>query len=243
MNNARPRFKRVVLKLSGEALMGELPFGLSPAVLTNVAEALKAVKDQGVQVIVVVGGGNIFRGLRCDQFGVGRVAGDHMGMLATVINSIALGQALQHAGTATAVMSAFQINEVALPYNVESAERHLAHDEILIVAAGTGNPFFTTDTAAVLRAAELGADAVLKATKVDGVYDSDPLENPGALRFDAITCREVIERGLKVMDLTAVSLAMDRRIPILVFNLDRKGNIEKIVAGERIGSLISGEQS
>ncbi len=243
MNNARPQFKRVVLKLSGEALMGGLPFGLSPAVLANVAAALKAIKDQGLQVIVVVGGGNIFRGLRCDEFGVGRVAGDHMGMLATVINSIALGQALQHAGAAAAVMSAFQINEVALPYNVESAEARLARGEIVIVGAGTGNPFFTTDTAAVLRAAELGADAVLKATKVDGVYDADPEQNAGASRFDNITYSEVIERGLKVMDLTAVSLAMDRKIPIIVFNLDRKGNIERIVAGEPVGSLISGEQT
>jgi uridylate kinase len=223
--------------------MGGLPFGLSPAVLANVAAALKAIKDQTLQVIVVVGGGNIFRGLRCDEFGVGRVAGDHMGMLATVINSIALGQALRHAGAATAVMSAFQINEVALPYNVESAEARLARDEIVIIGAGTGNPFFTTDTAAVLRAAELGADAVLKATKVDGVYDADPVQNPDALRFDNITYSEVIDRGLKVMDLTAVSLAMDRRIPIIVFNLDRKGNIEKIVAGEPVGSLISGEQT
>jgi uridylate kinase len=223
--------------------MGGLPFGLSPDVLAHVATALKTIKDQGVQVIVVVGGGNIFRGLRCDEYGVGRVAGDHMGMLATVINSIALGQALQHAGAAAAVMSAFQIKEVALPYNVEAAETRLAHDEILIVGAGTGNPFFTTDTAAVLRAAELGADAVLKATKVDGVYDADPERNPDAVRFDSISYGDVIKRGLKVMDLTAISLARDRRIPILVFNLDTKGNIERIVAGEPVGSLISGEQS
>jgi uridylate kinase len=242
MNNDRPRLKRVVLKLSGEALMGELTFGLSPSVLAHVAASLKAFKDKGVQVIVVVGGGNIFRGLRCDEYGVGRVAGDHMGMLATIINSIALGQAVRHAGTAAAVMSAFKINEVALPYTVESAEKRLARDEIVIVGAGTGNPFFTTDTAAVLRAAELGADAVLKATKVDGVYDADPELNPGALRFDSITYREVIDRGLKVMDLTAVSLAMDRRIPIIVFNLDAKGNMQRILAGEPVGSLISGEQ-
>lgn len=242
MNNTRPQFKRVVLKLSGEALMGGLSFGLSPLVLGNVAAALKAVKDQGLQVIVVVGGGNIFRGLRCHEFGVGRVAGDHMGMLATVINAIAIGQALQHAGVVASVMSAFQIHEVALPYSVESAEARLARGEILVIGAGTGNPFFTTDTAAVLRAAELGADAVLKATKVDGVYDADPEQNPGARKFDEITYREVIERGLKVMDLTAVSLAMDRKIPIVVFSLDRKGNIERIVAGEPVGSLISGEK-
>jgi uridylate kinase len=242
MNNARPRFKRVVLKLSGEALMGELPFGISPPVLGSVAAALKAVHEGGVQIIVVVGGGNIFRGLRCREYGVGRVAGDHMGMLATVINSIALGQALQHAGIGAAVMSAFDIKEVALPYSAEAAERNLDRNKIVIVGAGTGNPFFTTDTAAVLRAAELGADVVLKATKVDGVYDSDPLENPYARRFDTITYREVVDRGLKVMDLTAVSLAMDRRIPMIVFNLETKGNIERIFAGEPVGSLISGEQ-
>jgi uridylate kinase len=222
--------------------MGGLPFGISPGVLEDVAAELKAVKDYGIQVIVVVGGGNIFRGLRCEEYGVGRVAGDHMGMLATVINSIALGEAFRHAGAAAAVMSAFEINEVALPYNVEAAESRLARDEIVIVGAGTGNPFFTTDTAAVLRAAELGADAVLKATKVDGVYDADPLQDSEARRFDTITYREVVDRGLKVMDLTAVSLAMDRRIPIIVFNLDRKGNMERIIAGEEVGSLISGEQ-
>lgn len=242
MNNTRPRFKRVVLKLSGEALMGELSYGVSPAKLAEVAEEIIALGALRVQVVVVVGGGNIFRGLRSDQYGVGRVAGDHMGMLATVINSIALGQAIRAAGAAVCVMSAFDIKQVAETYTVEAAEARLVRGEIVVAGGGTGNPFFTTDTAAVLRAAELGADVVLKATKVDGVYDDDPIVNPSARRFDSITYREVMDRGLKVMDQTAVSLAMERRIPIMVFALSSRGSMAGIIAGEPIGSLIAGEE-
>jgi len=241
MNDGRPRFKRVLLKLSGEALMGNLSHGVSPVKLAEVAAEISAVSRLGTQVAVVVGGGNIFRGLNSDQCGVSRVAGDHMGMLATVINSIALGQAVLSAGSVPRVMSVFHMNEVAEPYSVHAAESALSGGEIVIAAGGTGNPFFTTDTAAVLRASELGADVVLKATKVDGVYDDDPVGNPNARRFDSITYREAMDRGLKVMDLTAISLAMDRRIPIIVFSLGSKGAMAGIIAGEPIGSLIAGD--
>jgi uridylate kinase len=242
MSNNRTRFERIVLKLSGEALMGELSYGLSPEVLADVAAEICAMRALKVQVAVVVGGGNIFRGLRSDQYGVGRVAGDHMGMLATVINSIALGQALRGAGAAQCVMSAFDMKQVAETYSVRKAEASLSRGEVLIIGGGTGNPFFTTDTAAVLRAAELDAGVVLKATKVDGIYDADPMTTPTACRFDTITYREVIDKELKVMDLTAISLAMEKRIPIIVFNMSTKNNMAGIISGQPVGSLISGER-
>ena len=242
MNRSRPQFKRIVLKLSGEALMGDLSHGISPDVIESVAAEICSLNALRVQVLVVVGGGNIFRGLRSDRYGFGRVAGDHMGMLATMINSIALGQAISRAGHASRVMSAFETGQIAPPYSAEAAEAALYRDEIIIVGGGTGNPFFTTDTAAVLRAAEIGADAVLKATKVDGVYDDDPVTNPSAGRFDSLTYREAIRRGLKIMDMTAISLAMDRGIPIIVFDLNSKGSMAGIVAGKSIGSLITGDE-
>lgn len=241
MNRNRPQFKRIVLKLSGEALMGNLSYGISPEFLGVVAAEICSLSALRAQVLVVVGGGNIFRGLRSDRYGVGRVAGDQMGMLATIINSIALGQAIRGAGRQSRVMSAFETGQAAELYSAETAEAALERDEVIIVGGGTGNPFFTTDTAAVLRAAEIGADAVLKATKVDGVYDDDPVINPSAKRFPSLSYREAIRRGLKVMDLTAVSLAMERMIPIIVFDLHSKGSMAEIVAGKSVGSLITGD--
>jgi uridylate kinase len=241
MPDIRPRFKRILLKLSGEALMGNQSFGIDSTVLEGVAAEISVIHELGVEVGIVIGGGNIFRGLQSDAFGVGRVAGDHMGMLATVINSIALGEALGRIGCETRIMTAIDMIKIAEPYIRERAVTHLSKSRIVLFGAGTGNPYFTTDTAAALRATEIDADVLLKATKVDGVYDDDPETTPGAKYFDRLTYSEVLKRNLKVMDLTAVSLAMGQKLPIIVFNLRKRGNIKNIISGDRIGTLITGE--
>jgi uridylate kinase len=243
MPDIRPRFKRILLKLSGEALMGNQSFGIDSTVLEGVAAEISVIHELGVEVGIVIGGGNIFRGLQSDAFGVGRVAGDHMGMLATVINSIALGEALGRIGCETRIMTAIDMIKIAEPYIRERAVTHLSKSRIVLFGAGTGNPYFTTDTAAALRAMEIDADVLLKATKVDGVYDDDPETTPGAKYFDRLTYSEVLKRNLKVMDLTAVSLAMGQKLPIIVFNLRKRGNIKNIISGDRIGTLITGEGS
>jgi uridylate kinase len=241
VNDIRPLYKRILLKLSGEALVGGQSLGIDPQVLKTVASEISNIHRLGVEVGIVIGGGNIFRGLKSEAFGVGRVAGDHMGMLATVINSIALGEALKASGIDARVMTGLDISKVAEPYVRERAVSHLLKGRIVIFGAGTGNPFFTTDTAATLRALEVDAQVLMKATNVDGVYDADPRITPSARTFSTLTYGEVLEKGLKVMDLTAVSLAMDERLPIIVFNMNRPGNIIKAVSGEKVGTLITGE--
>ena len=237
---SRP-FQRIMLKLSGEALMGAHGYGIDPLVLRSVGEEIESVHKKGVQIAIVVGGGNIFRGLESSAYGVGRVRADHMGMLATIINALALGEILARMGAETRVMTAIDMIKIAEPYIRGRAISHLAKGRIIIFGAGTGNPYFTTDTAAALRAMEMDADILLKATKVDGVFDSDPEKNPRAKRFSRLTYREVLEKNLKVMDLTAVSLAMDQKLPIRVFNLKKKGNILRVIAGENVGTLVTGE--
>jgi len=242
VNDARPLFKRILLKLSGEALMGDRSFGIDPKVLETVASEILTIHKFGVEVGIVIGGGNIFRGLQSDAYGVERVAGDHMGMLATVINAIALGEALKRIGLESRVMSALDISRVAEPYVREKAVNHLSKKRIVIFGAGTGNPYFTTDTAATLRALEIDAEVLMKATNVDGVYDADPKLEPTAKPFSELTYGEVLNRNLKVMDLTAVSLAMGRQLPIIVFNLEETGNITNAVLGEKVGTLITGDK-
>ncbi len=232
------RYGRVVLKLSGEALMGTQEFGISPEMLKYVSGEIKSVVDLGVQVAIVVGGGNIFRGVAASSYGMDRASADHMGMLATVINSIALQDALEDNGIQTRVQSAIKMHEVAEPYIMRRAIRHLEKGRVVIFAAGTGNPYFTTDTAAVLRAQEIHAEILIKATKVDGLYDSDPVKNPEAVFIKNITYMEVLEQQLHVMDMTAISLAMDNNLPLMVFKLSGKGNIRKAVCGEDIGTTI-----
>ncbi|MEJ2097202.1 MAG: UMP kinase [Deltaproteobacteria bacterium] len=233
-----PRYKRVLLKLSGEALMGAQAYGISPDMLQYVAAEIQSVVDMGIQVAVVVGGGNIFRGVAAGSYGLERSAADHMGMLATIMNSIALQGALEKNGLQTRVQTAISMREVAEPYIRRRADRHLEKGRIVIFAAGTGNPYFTTDTAAVLRAQEIHAEILLKATKVDGLYDADPVSNPQARRYTEITYMEVLEKQLRVMDMTAISLAMDNNLPLVVFDLKKKGNIKKVASGETIGTAI-----
>jgi len=241
MSGKRPRFRRILLKLSGEALMGNTSFGIDPAVLKTVAREVHNVHKLGVEMAIVIGGGNIFRGLNALEYGMGRVPADQMGMLATVINAIALGEALNNMGSQTRIMSALDMNKIAEPYIRERALSHLEKKRIIILGAGTGNPYFSTDTAAALRAMELQAEVLLKATKVDGVFESDPEENPSSKPFTKITYQEVMRRNLKVMDMTAVSLAMGQNLPIIVFNLRKKGNIRRVVFGQKVGTSISGE--
>jgi len=233
-----PRFKRVLLKLSGEALMGDQGFGISPDMIKYVAEEIRSVFDLGVQIAIVVGGGNIFRGIAASSYGMDRVSADRMGMLATVINSLALQDALERRGMITRVQTAISMHEVAEPFIVRRAIRHLEKGRVVIFAAGTGNPYFTTDTAAVLRAQEIHAEILLKATKVDGLYDSDPLVKKDAKFIKQIKYMEVIEKQLHVMDMTAISLAMDNHLPLAVFNLTAKGNIKKVICGKDIGTQI-----
>ena len=223
--------------------MGDHSFGIDPKVLLAVASEIANVHTRGVKVGIVIGGGNIFRGLKSSDFGVRRVAGDHMGMLATVINAIALGEVFKNVGIESKVMSALDVNKVAEPYARGKALHHLAENRIVIFGAGTGNPFFTTDTAATLRALEMDAEVLLKATNVDGVYDADPKRVPSAKPFSALTYQQVLEKNLKVMDLTAVSLAMDQNLPIIVFNLGKPGNITRVVSGDKVGTIITGAQS
>ncbi len=233
-----PRYKRVLLKLSGEALMGDQGFGISPDMLHYVSEEVRSIVDLGVDVAIVVGGGNIFRGIAASSYGMDRAAADHMGMLATVINSLALMDALEKKGMPTRTQSAISMHEVAEPYILRRAVRHLEKGRVVIFAAGTGNPYFTTDTAAVLRGQEIHAEILMKATKVDGVYDADPVQDTGAVFLKDVTYMEVLERQLKVMDMTAITLAMDNKLPLSVFNLNQPGNIRKVVCGESVGTLI-----
>ncbi len=233
-----PKYRRILLKLSGEALMGAQPFGLDPGVVRRIAEEVREVHGLGVEVAMVIGGGNIYRGLSAEGRGIDRVTGDHMGMLATVINSLAVQDALEHLEVHTRVLSAIEIRQVAEPYIRRRALRHLEKGRVVIIAAGTGNPYFTTDSAAALRAMEVKAEVLLKATQVDGVYSADPRKEPAARRFEEITYLQVLEKGLKVMDATAISLCMDNRVPIIVFNLATRGNIRRVVMGERIGSIV-----
>ena len=236
---ARPRWRRVVLKLSGEALMGPGRYGIDADTLGRIATEIKrAVVDHGVQMAVVVGGGNIVRGLEVSAQGVDRVTGDYMGMLATMINSLALRDALERRGLECRVQSAIEMNKVAEPFIRGRADRHLEKGRVVILGAGTGNPFFTTDTTAALRAAEIGAEVLLKATRVDGVYSADPHRDPTAERLHHLSYLEVLNRGLTVMDSTALTLCMDNRMPIVVFDLLTEGNIERVVLGEDIGTLV-----
>jgi len=241
MSGKRPRYRRILLKLSGEALMGNTSFGIDPTVLKKVASEVHNVHKLGVEIAIVIGGGNIFRGLNALEYGMGRVPADHMGMLATVINAVALGEALSNMGSKTRIMSALDMNKIAEPYIRERALSHLEKKRIVILGAGTGNPYFSTDTAAALRAMEVQAEVLLKATKVDGVFESDPQEHPSSKPFTKISYQEVMRRNLKVMDMTAVSLAMGQNLPIVVFNLRKKGNIRRVVFGQKVGTSISGE--
>jgi uridylate kinase len=235
-----PAYKRVLLKLSGEALMGEKQYGIDPAVTAQIARDVKDIQQLGVETAIVIGGGNIFRGLAASARGMDRASGDYMGMLATVINALALQDALEQNGVVTRVMSAIEMRAVAEPFIRRRAIRHLEKGRMVIFAAGTGNPFFTTDTAAALRALEIGAEGILMGKNgVPGVMDSDPRVNPDARLIPELTHLEAIERGLKVMDTTALSLCMDNRVPLYVFNLDDESNIERVVRGERIGTIIA----
>ncbi|MCK4390291.1 MAG: UMP kinase [Desulfobacterales bacterium] len=236
MTNAK--YKRILVKLSGETLMGDQDFGISPETIDYVSGEVRSVYDLGVQIALVVGGGNIFRGVAASSFGMDRISADHMGMLATVINSIALQDALEKRGIQTRVQTAIEMCAVAEPYILRRAVRHLEKGRVVIFAAGTGNPYFTTDTAAALRAQEIGAEVLLKATKVDGIYDADPVVNAGAKKMDNVTYLEVLKRQLKVMDSTAISLAMDNRLPVIVFNVRVRGNLRRVVSGEDVGTRI-----
>ena len=232
------KYRRVLLKLSGEALMGDKGFGIDPDVVTSIAGQIKEVKELGVEIAIVVGGGNIFRGLAATTSGIDRATGDQMGMLATVINGLALQDRLEKLGVFTRVMSALRMEAAAEPYIRRRAIRHLEKGRVVILVAGTGHPFFTTDTAAALRATEIGADVILKATKVDGVFDADPMKNKNAKMYDKLTYLEVLSLGLKVLDSTATSLSMDNSLPIIVFNLNQRGNLKKAVLGEKIGTIV-----
>jgi uridylate kinase len=240
MASSEPQFRRILLKLSGEALMGDLEYGTDAAQVKRIAEQLRTTRAHGVEVAVVVGAGNIYRGLQAAARGMDRATGDYMGMLATVLNALTLQDALEKVGEHTRVLSAIDVKEVAEPYIRRRAMRHLEKGRIVIFAAGTGNPFFTTDTAAALRALEIRAEAILMAkNRVEGVYDADPASNPDARFIPQLTHREAIEQGLKVMDSTALSLCMDNDLPIYVFNMADEHNIDRIISGERVGTLVS----
>jgi uridylate kinase len=236
----RPQYRRILLKLSGEALGGETGVGISPQAVRDMAEQIREVRDLGVQVVVVVGGGNIFRGLSGSQRGVERATGDYMGMLATVINALALQDALEKLGVATRVQSAITMSQVAEAFIRRRAVRHLEKGRVVIFGGGTGNPYFSTDTAAALRANEIGAEVVLKATKVDGIYDSDPKTNSRAKRYSHISYAKALQQQLKVMDSTAFSLCMDNKMPIIVFDFFRPHNLRRVVVGEKVGTLVTG---
>ncbi|MEC8627704.1 MAG: UMP kinase [Bacteroidota bacterium] len=236
-------YKRILLKLSGEALMGDKAFGIDPNTIRQFALDIKEVVDLGVEVAVVVGGGNIFRGLEAADTGVDRVSGDYMGMLATVINGVALQNAAERVGVDTRLISAIQMREIAEPFIPKRAKRHLEKGRLVIFASGTGNPYFTTDSGAALRASEIGADVVLKGTKVDGIYEEDPMKNPQAKRYSQVTFNDVIQHGLGVMDMTAFTLCQENTMPIVVFNMNTAGNLVRVVKGEKIGTLVNGEKS
>ncbi len=236
---SQPAFQRILLKLSGEALMGKQGFGVDPEVASRIAEEVSEVQGMGVEVAVVVGGGNFIRGVAASAMGIDRVVADNMGMLATVINALALQDALEKKAAHTRVVTAIEMREIAEPFIRRRAIRHLEKKRVVVFAGGTGNPYFSTDTAAALRAMEIKADVILKATKVDGVYDADPKKVPGAKMFAEITYLDVLSRGLAVMDTTAISLCMDNRLPIIVFNLNVPGNLRRVVLGEKVGSLVA----
>jgi len=235
----RPVYRRVVLKLSGEALAGSVGYGIDPPVLERIAAEIRDVIELRVELAIVIGGGNIFRGIAASAGGMDRATADYMGMLATIINALALQDSLEKAGLQTRVLSAIEMRAVAEPYIRRRAIRHLEKGRVVIFAAGTGNPFFTTDTAGALRAVEIGADAIVKATKVDGIYSADPKKDPMARRIEKVTYIEVLNQGLGVMDTTAISLCMDNKLPIVVFDLTQPGNIKRLVLGEPVGSIVS----
>lgn len=234
------KYKRILLKISGEAMMGDQAYGVDPATVDYIAREIKEAVSMGIEVAVVIGGGNIFRGVEASVKGIERASADYMGMLATVINALALQNYLEKYGIPTRVQSAIEMKELAEPYIRRKAIRHLEKGRTVIFAAGTGNPYFTTDTASSLRAMEIGADVILKATKVDGVYSSDPMKDPSAKKYDTVTYIDVLKKGLSIMDSTAISLCMDNNLPIVVFNLKGKGNIRKIIEGKKIGTLVRG---
>ncbi|MDP3110937.1 MAG: UMP kinase [Thermodesulfovibrionales bacterium] len=235
------KYKRILLKLSGEALMGDKGFGIDSATVDFIAKEIKKVVNLGAELAIVIGGGNIFRGVEASVKGMERASADYMGMLATVINALALQNALEKNNITTRVQSAIEMRELAESYIRRKAMRHLEKGRIVIFAAGTGNPYFTTDTAAALRAMEIGADVIMKATKVDGVYSSDPVKDPRAKKFDTISYIDVLKKGLSVMDSTAISLCMDNNLPIVVFNLKGKDNISKVALGKKIGTMVGGD--
>src|SRR6266704_3115176 len=234
-----PAYKRVLVKLSGEALMGDQGYGIDPAVATGIARDVAEIQAMGVQTAIVIGGGNIFRGVAASARGMDRATADYMGMLATIINALALQDALEQQGVVTRVVTAIEMREVAEPFIRRRAIRHLEKGRVVVFGAGTGNPYFSTDTAAALRAMEIKADVILKATKVDGIYDADPMIKPSATRFDRISYLQVLEQGLQVMDATAISLCMDNRLPIVMFNLRTPSNIKRAIIDEPVGSLVT----
>jgi len=236
---SRPAYKRILLKLSGEALMGEQTYGIDPAVATQIAKDIKEIQGMGVETAIVIGGGNIFRGVAASARGMDRATADYMGMLATVINALALQDALEQQDVVTRVVTAIEMRAVAEPFIRRRAIRHLEKGRVVVFGAGTGNPYFSTDTAAALRAMEIKADVIMKGTKVDGIYDADPMVKRDAVRYERISYQQVLEQGLKVMDSTAISLCMDNRLPIVVFNLRTPGNIKRAITGEPIGSLVT----
>ncbi len=237
---AKPKYKRVLLKISGEALCGEEGFGIDTKILGEIAAEIKEVVGLGVELAVIIGGGNIFRGVAASAKGMDRASADYMGMLATVLNALALQDALERIGVFTRVMSAIEMRDLAEPYIRRRATRHIEKGRVVIFAGGTGNPYFTTDTAAALRAMEIHADVILKATRVDGVFDRDPLKHADAKMFDQLTYLDVLKKGLKVMDSTATSLCMDNHKPIIVFNMTKRGNVVRVVKGENIGTIVKG---
>lgn len=238
--SAKPKYRRILLKLSGEALGGEAGLGINPEAVRSMAEQIGEVRKLGVEIVIVIGGGNIFRGLAGSERGIERATGDYMGMLATVINSLALQDALEKDGVATRVQTAITMWQVAEPFIRRRAVRHLEKGRVVIFGAGTGNPYFSTDTAAALRANEMGAEVILKATKVDGIYDKDPKKNSNAKRFTQISYLDALQKQLKVMDSTAFSLCMDNKMPIIVFDLFKPHNLKKVVLGEKVGTLVTG---
>jgi uridylate kinase len=237
----KPVYRRILLKLSGEALMGKQEYGIDEKILAGLSKEIREVTSLGVQVALVVGGGNIYRGIQTSrEYGIDRASADYMGMLATVINSLALQERLERDDVTTRVLSAIEMRSIAEPYIRRRALRHLDKGRVVIFAAGTGNPYFTTDTAAALRAMEIGSDVILKATRVDGVYDKDPLVHKKARKFKELTYIDALNRNLKVMDATAISLCMDNDLPIVVFNMTKRGNIQRVVLGEKIGTVVRG---
>lgn len=235
------KYKRILLKLSGESLMGEQKFGIDTNMVMQYAAEIKSVVDLGIEVAVVIGGGNIYRGIKAEETGIDRVQGDYMGMLATVINSMALQSGLEKLNVYTRLLTAIEIKQVAEPFIKRRAVRHLEKKRVVIFGAGTGNPYFTTDTAAALRATEIGADLILKGTRVDGIYDSDPEKNPNAVKYTTISYHEAISKKLNVMDMTAFTLCQENDIPIVVFDINTSGNLKKLLLGETIGTLVSGK--